>query len=51
MLYRKTLEKKQKAIHVRLTEEELKYVKHVAIERGWSLTRLVLESVRNYLRK
>lgn len=50
-LNRKTTVKKLKTMPVRLTEEEHKYVKKLAIDRGWTVTRFVLECVRTYIKE
>jgi len=51
MKRRKTVEKKMKVLAVRLTEEEHANVKINAIQKGLTMTRFVLEAVRDYLRK
>jgi|GEM_PF-4102786 len=50
-LNRKTSVKKLKTMPVRLTEEEHKFVKKLAIDRGWTTTRFVLEAVRVYIKE
>lgn len=49
-LNRKTSIKKLKTMPIRITEDEHKYVKKLAIDRGWTLTRFVLECVRIYIK-
>lgn len=50
-LNRKTSVKKLKTMPVRLTEQEHIYVKKLAIDRGWTVTRFVLEAVRIYIKE
>jgi len=51
MKIRKTLEEKKKFLSIRITEDERAFLKIKAAERGISITRLVLESIRRYLRE
>jgi hypothetical protein len=51
MKYRLTQENKEKTIVVKTTFSEHAFIKIKAVERGISLSRLILESVRNYLKE
>ena len=51
MKKRMTCENKTKAIIVKLTADEHEYVKISATERHLSISRLVLEALRTYLKK
>jgi predicted DNA binding CopG/RHH family protein len=49
MKYRLTQENKEKCIMVKTTNSEHSFIKIKAAERGISMSRLILESIRSYL--
>ena len=49
-LNRKTAMKKLQRLEVRLTPAEYRMVKVLATERGWTMTRVAVDALRDYFK-